>query len=102
MGRISRYLALLALLWPGVLSAQQRAITGRVTDAMSGQPLASVSVTVVETRQSALTDAEGRFRLAAVPSERVTLRFSSLGYRTTTVTVEPGTTSVEVGLDIDA
>ena len=102
MGRISRYLALFTLLWPGVLSAQERVITGRIVDALSGQPIASVSVTVVETRQSALTDAEGRFRLAGVPGERVTLRLSSLGYRTTTVTVEPGTANVEVGLEIDA
>jgi len=102
MGRISRNLALLALLWPAALSAQERAITGRVTDRLSGQPLASVSVLVVETRQTSLTDAEGRFRLAGVPSERVTLRFSSLGYRTTSVAVEPGTANVEVGLEIDA
>ncbi len=102
MGRLSRNLALLALLWPAVLSAQQRAITGRVTDALTGQPLASVAVTVVETRLTSLTDAEGRFRLAGVPSDRVTLRLSSLGYRTTTVTVEPGTPNVEVSLEVDA
>jgi TonB-linked SusC/RagA family outer membrane protein len=84
------------------LSAQERAITGRVTDRLSGQPLASVSVLVVETRQTTLTDAEGRFRLAGVPSERVTLRFSSLGYRTRTLAVEPGTANVEVGLEVDA
>jgi len=102
MGRTTRILTLLALLWPGALAAQDRTITGRVTDALSGQPLASVSVTVVETRQTSLTDADGRFRLAGVPGERVTLRLSTLGYRTATVTVEPGTTNVEVGLEIDA
>ena len=79
MGRLSRNLALLALLWPAVLSAQQRAITGRVADALTGQPLASVAVTVVETRLTSLADAEGRFRLAGVPSDRVTLRLSSAG-----------------------
>lgn len=102
MGRLSRNLALLALLWPAALSAQQRTITGRVVDALTGQPLASVAVMVVETRQTTLSDAEGRFRLAGVPGDRVTLRISSLGYRTTTLAVEPSTANVEVALDVDA
>ncbi|HEX7090864.1 MAG TPA: SusC/RagA family TonB-linked outer membrane protein [Longimicrobiales bacterium] len=101
MERLARHLALLTLLWPAALSAQQRVIAGRVVDAMDGRPLPSVAVTVTETRQTVLSDAEGRFRLVGVPSGRISLRFSTIGYRSTTVAVEPDAQSIEVGLETD-
>lgn len=91
----------LVFLTPVSVTAQDRVISGTVTAALDGRPLPAVSVLVVETRQGAITDRQGNFRVAGVPSGPVTLRFSVIGYRTREVRLEPGQTSVGVSLDED-
>jgi TonB-linked SusC/RagA family outer membrane protein len=67
-------------------------VTGRVTEAVSGRPLANVQVSVVGTRLGALTNAEGRFTIAGVPDGPQTVRALLIGYAplTRAVTVAPG------------
>lgn len=60
------------------LSAQT-AISGRVADSESGEPLIGVSVTVVGTDQGVLTDEAGRYSLQ-IDATATTLRFSYVGY----------------------
>ena len=55
-------------------------ITGRVTDARTGANLKGAKVTVAETEQWTSTNDLGRFRLVNVPTGRVTLTVSYLGY----------------------
>ena len=60
-------------------AAAQLSITGRVTAAPSGAPLAGVQVLVQGTATSTQTDANGRYSITA-PSGTGTLVFSLIGY----------------------
>ena len=103
--RTAGMLALLAVAGPGAVTAQTATgtIEGRVTDAASGLVLTQVSVTVVGTSLSALTNLEGRYSLANVPAGEHTVKVVILGYATQEqqVTVTAGQTSVaDFALDI--
>lgn len=78
------------------LAAQQATITGRVTDASTGQAVAEVQVTVVGTNQSGFTNAEGRYLIRGATPGTLTLRATRLGYGDATqeVTTVAGQTSV--------
>jgi iron complex outermembrane receptor protein len=70
--------SLLAL--PTPLSAQiMGAVTGRVTDASSGAPIADAQVRVIGTTTGVMTRIDGSYRLAVVPG-RYELRVSRIGY----------------------
>ena len=60
---------------------QQENISGRVTDASTGEALPAVTVTVKGTATGTLTDANGNFILQK-PVQGATLSFSFIGYRT--------------------
>src|SRR5260221_74181 len=57
-------------------------ITGRVTDAQSGESIPFVNILVVGTQRGASTDADGKFTIIAVPTGAVSVRASILGYQT--------------------
>jgi TonB-dependent starch-binding outer membrane protein SusC len=78
----------------------QRRLTGRVTGAGAGEPVASANVLVVDTRIGTLTDAEGRFNLS-VPEGELALQVRRIGYRPRVVPVAAGQTEVNVVLDRD-
>ncbi|HST61358.1 MAG TPA: TonB-dependent receptor plug domain-containing protein, partial [Longimicrobium sp.] len=89
--------ALLCLLGLALLPGHARAqstgrVTGTVTDAGSGQPLAAATVTVAGTSLSTATDAQGRYTLAGVPAGSRSVSAARLGYGTgqRTVTVAAG------------
>ena len=101
---IATVLALAALLSTGTLirpraaAAQQPApagdimpaavgrIVGRVLDAQTGEGLSSVTIEVVGTAIGTLSGVNGRFALTNVPAGRATLRVSSIGYATKSIT----------------
>ncbi|WP_139919988.1 SusC/RagA family TonB-linked outer membrane protein [Hymenobacter sp. DG01] len=60
-------------------AAQNREISGRVTDAANGQGLPGVTVLVKGTTVGASTNADGGFTIS-VPASATTLVFSSVGY----------------------
>jgi hypothetical protein len=80
----------------GPLAAQQTTgiVTGRVTDAASGAPVPSAQVQIVSTNLGALTDAQGRYTIRAVPARAVTVRVLRVGYQEQTrpATVAAGAT----------
>ena len=89
-------LALVALLAAvGTALAQQAAVTGRVTDSTSRQPVVSAKVFVGGTTLRTLTDQQGRFRFENVTPGQVTIRVEYIGYKPTikTVTVQAGETA---------
>ena len=57
-------------LLPASLLAQERTISGKITDA-SGAPLPAVSVVVKQTNKGTATDAEGKFRLLFLPLQHL-------------------------------
>ncbi|QEC53768.1 TonB-linked SusC/RagA family outer membrane protein [Anseongella ginsenosidimutans] len=76
----------------------QTTITGKVTDAVSGNPIPGVAVTIKGTTRGTATDLEGNYSLAASPEE--TLVFSFLGYKN--VERAPGNETVlNVALESD-
>jgi TonB-linked SusC/RagA family outer membrane protein len=76
-------------------AAQTGSVAGRVTAAGSGQPLAGVQVSVVNTGLSAVTNADGRYTVRGVPARQVALRALRLGLteQVRTVTVTAGATA---------
>ena len=68
------------------LYAQERTITGKVTDATNGAPLPGVNVAVVGTSQGAITDMDGNYTIK-VPGPDASLSFVFLGYETKTIQV---------------
>lgn len=81
------------------LFAQDRTVSGTVTDLANGQTLPGVTVKVKNTNTATYTDADGKYTLAVSSADAV-LVFSYLGYKTLE---EPaGTrTSVNAGLSAD-
>jgi len=60
--------------------AQDVTITGKVTDAADGSNLPGVNVTLKNTNQGTITNADGSYRLT-LPPNRDTLIFSFIGYQ---------------------
>ncbi|NER18977.1 SusC/RagA family TonB-linked outer membrane protein [Spongiivirga citrea] len=75
----------------------QQTITGKVTDASSGEPLFGVTVLVKGTTTGALTDFDGNFSVEA--SADATLVFSYIGYSTIEVLASDAST-VQMKADV--
>ncbi len=84
------------LLAAQVSFAQNRVITGKVSDSKDGSPVAGATVSGKGTRIAAQTISDGTFRIS-IPSTVVTLTISSVGYAPQDVSVT-GITSLEVSL----
>ncbi|WP_223710114.1 SusC/RagA family TonB-linked outer membrane protein [Niabella beijingensis] len=69
----------LLLLFPGMIHAQTKAVSGRVTDSGTGQPLPGVTISVVGRSLAVLTDSAGSYRIFPGAATG-TLEFSSVGY----------------------
>ena len=93
-------LALATLVGVAGAPAQQRQITGRVASAVSNDPVAGVNVSVTGTAFAALTNAEGRYAIAA-PAGAVTLVFRRIAFKRREVQVPAGQNTADVTLDPD-
>jgi outer membrane receptor protein involved in Fe transport len=79
---------LLVLLSSQRLAAQgTAALRGTVTDSLSGQPLAGVSVGLLGQPSGSATDALGQFRLTQLAAGTYQLRLGALGYKLKTIPV---------------
>ena len=97
------YVFLLLLLLTGsasALSAQNRAISGRVLDALQ-EPLIGVTVGIEGSSRGSVTDINGVFELQ-IPISGATLNFSYVGYITEKVKVKPGQNDIVVYMQEDA
>jgi len=61
-------------------------IVGRVTDAMTKEPMIGANVIVVGTKLGASTDLDGRFDIRRVPLGTYAIRVSAVGYLATIIT----------------
>jgi len=84
------------LLSPQLLLAQKQTITGKITDAKSGDPLGGVSVRLKSSGKGVSTSKEGVFSLGAAPTDE--LEISIIGYKTQTIAVG-NQTSFNIGLE---
>ncbi len=78
LARRSAFLLILLML-SSIAWAQDRIITGKITDSKDGTPLPGVSVLVKGTKVGTKTDANGIFRIS-VPANSQTLVISSVGF----------------------
>jgi TonB-linked SusC/RagA family outer membrane protein len=86
------------LLLPCYLFAQEKTITGKVTDG-KGSPLAGVSIVVKQTNRGTATEADGTFRIS-VPAN-ATIIVSSPSFKTQTIKIESSQTDIQVKLEED-
>ena len=77
--------------FPAIAQAQGT-IAGRVTDAVTGQPITQARVVVIGTALVTQTSAEGRYVLVAVPAREVNVQVTAIGYGASSraLTVESG------------
>ncbi len=80
---MSPRLSLLAILL--CTAAYAAEIKGKVTNAVGGESLAVVEVTVLETKMSTVTSALGEFQIANLRPGNYTLRLNAVGFRLITV-----------------
>ena len=94
---LKRLIMLLAL--PLMLAAsafaQDRTVTGKVTDAKDGAPLPGVSILVKNTKTGTATKADGTFSLN-VPSGASTLVITLVGYTSKEVPITAGEINVQL------
>lgn len=94
---VAAFVAALGVVLPARLGAQgqQGTISGRVTDAATGQGVAAAQIAVVGTTLGTQTNVEGQFTLRGVTPGTVQVRVLRLGYgeQRRTVTVSAGQTA---------
>jgi Carboxypeptidase regulatory-like domain/TonB-dependent Receptor Plug Domain len=98
-----RYVLSLTTLLPSLLLAQTtQVIKGTVKDMDSEELLigASIAVLDLEPKITAATDADGRFRMEAVPIGRHAIAFTYVGYKTVTLPNVLVTAGKEVVLEV--
>lgn len=91
--------AVVALL-PFRVDAQARDITGKVTMAGSGQPIADVTVGILGQQVGVRTNERGEYRLR-VPAGEVTILARQLGYKRATARVGPTEATANFSLEKD-
>src|SRR4051812_6419828 len=89
---------LLLLLFPFLLFAQTKTITGRITD-KRGAGIAGASVTVPNTTRTTAAAADGKFTLT-VP-DGATISISATGFKSQTINTNTSATEVTIQLEED-
>ncbi|MEO8337185.1 MAG: SusC/RagA family TonB-linked outer membrane protein [bacterium] len=89
---------LLLLAGAPAAGAQAGAVSGVVVDTRSNELLPGVQVVVTGGTQGAVTDVRGRFRVAGLTGDSVTLRAARIGYRPVTRRVRVGDANVRFEL----
>lgn len=84
----------------GFGQAQEYDVSGKVTDARTGDPMAGISVLVKGTTRGVVTDVNGGYTLT-IPASPSTLQFTFIGYRTREAQVSTTNTKVDVVLEED-
>lgn len=92
------FLLLFALL--GIAHAQEKIITGKVTDQSDGSPIAGASVLVPNTTIGTQSDGQGRYSFK-VPANASAIVVRYIGYLSKTVSLE-GKNVIDVSLSSDA
>ncbi len=85
-------------LLPGWLHAQEKAISGKVTDA-DGTPLQSVTVSAKQSNLAVYTDADGKFKLSIPANSDVVI--SAAGFKTQTIKAADVQSDLQIKLTED-
>lgn len=93
-------LVFMALLLSCYMMAQQVIITGTVTDIATDAPLIGANVLVKGTTIGTIADVDGRFSID-VPIGKKVIVFSSIGYQTQEILLQPGQTQLKITMKED-
>ncbi len=85
---------LLCMFLGSSIQAQERVITGKITDSKEGTPIIGATVTVKGTTIATSTEPDGTFRLGGVPADAKTLVITSVGFATREVAITGSEISV--------
>ncbi|MEM0962940.1 MAG: TonB-dependent receptor [Bacteroidota bacterium] len=84
---LSTAVLLLLFALPGVALAQNTGkLSGRVTDADTGEPLISATVFLADIQRGAATDIDGNYTILGIPVGQYDITYSYTGYQSQTVT----------------
>jgi TonB-dependent starch-binding outer membrane protein SusC len=89
----------LVLLAGTVVFAQDRSVSGRVTDSETGEGIPGVNILIQGTTSGSVTDIDGSYTVE-IPSGETTLLFSYVGYKTQAIDVGNRST-LDVALESD-
>lgn len=79
--------------------AQTRKISGRVTDALSGEPIPGAIVTVAGTTTGTVSDIDGTYSLTVTPKDKETvIEIKLIGYQPKAITLSSGQSTYDVEL----
>jgi TonB-linked SusC/RagA family outer membrane protein len=92
-------LLVLGIFCTTVVSAQERTISGKITEASSGETVIGATVLIKGTTNGVISDLNGSYSIK-VPDENAVLLFSYMGYLSQEVTVGDQT-SINVRLEVD-
>jgi TonB-linked SusC/RagA family outer membrane protein len=98
--KISLLLLSMFFLWPGMLWAQERTISGTVTAGDTNEPLPGVNILVQGTTRGTITDISGNYQVSLESADEV-LVFSYIGYEQQEIQVGNQST-IDVVLQVDA
>ena len=87
------------------LMAQEGSVSGRVTDAQTGDPLVGANVLVVGTNLGAATDINGEYSISRVPSGAQRLNANYIGFASSSANVDipvDGNATSDFGLSVAA
>src|SRR6476661_10294815 len=88
---------------PLARQAASAALTGRVLDAATGEPIPGATILFADLRQGAAAGPDGSFSFSQLPRGRFTVQVRSLGYNTWTQAVDTGSGQpLEVKLTVAA
>ena len=82
-----RYITILALLISYTAFAQEGSVTGTISSG-NNQPLSGINVFLKDTRLGTTTNGSGKFQLKKVPAGNYELVMSSVGYESTSQSIE--------------
>ncbi len=88
-----------SLLVAPLISAQEIALKGIVTDILNGEPLPGVTVLIKGTKTGTITNIDGTFSLKA-PDKTAVITFSYIGYTSQEIVVG-NQTSINIALSLD-
>ena len=102
MGRFYKFVAAAAIVaaLPLTAHAQTRDVSGKVTQAGTGQPIPDVTISIVGQQVGVRTNDKGEYRLR-VPSSEVLVLARQLGYKRTTKRLGPGENTADFALEKD-
>lgn len=85
------YLAILALLLP-VLASAQFTVSGKITDAQTGEALPGTTISIQSSNSTTVSDASGNYSIANIKAGRYVLKVTYIGY-------QPQQKSIDVNFD---